>query len=359
MVAEYGRRRYTLSYATSLTNIMHQIWISKAGPPEVLKLQNGPDPIPRSGEVRIRVQASGVTFADVLGRMGLDRDAPAIPFVPGLEVAGVVDLVAQGVPTFKEGDRVMALTQHGGYSDVVCVPYRQVYQCLDWMSPEDAAAIPIDYLLAYMMLVVMGSLRAGDRVLIHNAAGGVGLAAVDICKILGAETYGTTSPDKQEFLLARGLHHPIDYRNVDYERVVLDLTGGRGVHIVLDPLGGIHWPKNYRLLLPTGRLIHFGVSSLAPRKKRSWWRYWRGMLMLPLYTPLRLMRDNKAVMGVNLSHLWAHGSLQRPWLEQIIAWYDEALFRPHVDKVFPFTEVAAAHHYLQDRKNKGKILLTP
>jgi NADPH:quinone reductase-like Zn-dependent oxidoreductase len=205
----------------------------------------------------------------------------------------------------------------------------------------------------------MGSLQAGNRVLIHNVGGGVGLAALDICRILGAETYGTASPEKHAFLLERGLNHPIDYRNFDYERVVLDLTGGRGVQIVLDSLGGVHWPKNYRLLMPTGRLIHLGLSSMASTKSRSWLRYWRGALMLPLYTPFRLMRDNKAVIGVNLPHLWTQAHLQRPWLEQIITWYDDALFRPHIDATFPFTEAAEAHHTLQNRKNKGKVLLSP
>lgn len=338
---------------------MRQIWISKAGGPDVLKRQTNPEPIPRSGEVRIRVQALGVSFQDVMGRMGLDRDAPTIPYVPGLEVAGVVDLVAQGVPDVKEGDEVLAFTQYGGYSDVVCVPYRQVHKRLEWMSVEDAAALPVDYLMAYLMLVVMGSLQAGNRVLIHNASGGIGLAALDICKILGAETYGTSSPEKHDFLVGRGLKHPIDYRNFDYERVLLDLTGGRGVHIVLDSLGGTHWPKNNRLLLPTGRLIHYGLASLAPDLKRSRLRYWRGLIMMPFYTPLRLMQENKAVMGVNLSQLWPHAGMTRPWLKQIIAWYDEALFRPHIDKVFSFDEAGLAHQYLQDRKNKGKVLLRP
>lgn len=338
---------------------MQQVWISKAGQPEVLKLQKNPDPIPRSGEVRIRVQAAGVTFKDIMGRMGLDRDAPALPYVPGLEVTGVVDLVAQGVPNLKEGDPVLAITQYGGYSDVICVPYRQVHKRLEWMSIEDAAAIPVDYLMAYLMLIVMGSLQAGNRVLIHNAAGGIGIAALDICKILGAETYGTSSPEKHDFLLERGLNHPIDYRNFDYERVLLDLTGGRGVHLILDSLGGIHWPKNYRLLMPTGRLLHYGLSSLAPDTKRSRLSYWRGLIMMPFYTPFRLMQDNKAVIGVNLSHLWTQVGLTRPWMNQIIAWYDEALFRPHVDKVFSFAEAQRAHQYIQDRKIKGKVLLRP
>jgi NADPH:quinone reductase-like Zn-dependent oxidoreductase len=227
------------------------------------------------------------------------------------------------------------------------------------MSVEDAAALPVDYLMAYLMLVVMGSLQAGNRVLIHNASGGIGLAALDICKILGAETYGTSSPEKHDFLVSRGLKHPIDYRNFDYERVLLDLTGGRGVHIILDSLGGLHWPKNNRLLLPTGRLVHYGLASLAPELKRSRLRYWRGLLMMPFYTPLRLMQENKAVMGVNLSQLWSHAGMTRPWLKQIIAWYDEALFRPHIDKIFSFDDAALAHQYIQDRKNRGKVLLRP
>lgn len=338
---------------------MRRVWISKAGAPEVLKLQSDPDPIPKNGEVRIRVQAAGVSFADAYGRMGLDRQAPAIPFVPGMEVAGVVDLVSQGVTTLKEGDPVLAIMPYGGYSDTVCVPHRQVYKRLDWMSAEDAAAIPVDYMLAYIMLVKMGSVQAGDRVLIHNAGGGLGLAMLDVCKIIGAETYGTASPEKHPFLTERGLLHAIDYQHDDYEKVVKDLTNGQGVHLVLDTLGGIHWPKNYRLLQPTGRLIHAGFSSMAPNKKGSLLRYWRGLLMLPFYTPLQLMRDNKAVMGVNLPNLLESVPEQRPYLEQIIAWYDDALFRPHIDKTFALSDAAAAHHYLHNRRNKGKLLLIP
>ncbi len=338
---------------------MKQIWISKAGPPEVLRLQDASDPIPRTGEVRVRVQAAGVNFADILGRMGVYSDAPKIPYVPGYEVAGMIDVVGQGVPNLKEGDAALAVTRFGGYSDVVCVPDKQVYKRLGWMPPEDGAAIPVNYLTAYQMLMVMGALHPGDKVLIHGAAGGVGLAALDICRIVGAETFGTASPEKHEFLRARGLEHPIDYRNQDYERVINDLTAGKGLHIILDPLGGIHWQKNYRLLMPTGRLIHFGVSVIANGKKRSRWEMFKTMVRVPIYTPYTLMKDNKAVIGVNLASMWDHMALQRDWMQQIIAWYDEALFRPHVDKTFRFDDAAAAHHYLQDRKNTGKVLLKP
>jgi NADPH:quinone reductase-like Zn-dependent oxidoreductase len=338
---------------------MKQIWITKAGLPNVLQAQTAPDPIPHNGEIRIRVQASGVNFADVMGRMGTYPDAPPIPYVPGYEVAGVIDLVGQGVLGLKDGDNVFAATRFGGYSDIVCVPYKQVFKRLDWMPITDAAALPVNYLTAYMMLIVMGSLKPGDKVLIHNAGGGVGLAALDICNIIGAETLGTASPEKHEFLMQRGLRHPIDYRNRDFEGVVQDITGGRGVQLILDPIGGKTWPKNYRSLSPTGRLVYFGVSGMATGMKRSLLGLLRMLVWLPFYTPFKLMNDNKAVVGVNLGHMWGQTDMMQEWMGQIVTWYDEALFRPHIDKTFKLEEAAAAHLYIQNRKNTGKVLLIP
>lgn len=338
---------------------MKQIWITKAGPPEVLEVREAANPTARTGEVRIRVAASGVNFADIMGRMGIYRDAPDIPYVPGYEVAGTIDQVGQGVTGLKEGDEVVAATRFGGYSDVVSVPHRQVFRRLEWMSVEDGAALPVNYLTAYLALIVMGSLRKGDLVLIHGAAGGVGVAALDICRIVGAETLGTASPQKHDFLRERGLDHPIDYRNRDYGHVVQELTDGRGVQLILDSLGGKHWQKNYRLLMPTGRVVHFGGSSMAPEKTRSILSLVRGLLSVPFYTPLRLMNDNKGVLGVNLGHLWEQTEMLEAGMTQIFEWYDEALFRPHVDRTFSFAQAAAAHNYIQERKNVGKVLLVP
>ena len=338
---------------------MKQVWISKAGSPEVLICREGQEPPIHTGEVKIRVEASGVNFADVLGRLGIYPDAPSMPYVPGYEVAGTVIDVGQGVTDVKEGDKVFALTRFNGYSEIVCVPHRLVFKRLEWMSAQHAAALPINYLTAYQCLVVMGSLKPGEKLLIHNAGGGVGLAALDIAKIIGAEIYGTASPGKLEFLRQRGLHHPIDYRQYDYERVLRDLTNGKGVHLILDPLGGANWQKNYRLLMPTGRLVQFGLSAAAPGKRRSLLRILGWLGNLRLYNPIQLMNDNKAIVGVNLVHLFDQPDLLRPWMHQIVDWYDEALFRPYVDKVFAFGDAAAAHHYLQDRQNRGKLLLQP
>ncbi len=338
---------------------MRQVLITKYGAPEVLEMRDAADPLPRNGEVRIRVEACGINFADIMGRMGLYQDAPPAPYVPGYEVAGVIDAMGQGVPDFREGDKVFAATQFGGYSDAICVPYKQVFSRLEWMSAQDAAALPVAFLTAYMSLIVMGSLRPGARVLIHNAGGGVGLAALAICKIVGAETYGTASPEKHDFLREQGLNFPIDYRNQDYEQVLLEMTGRKGVQIILDPLGGANWRKNYRLLMPTGRLVMYGASSMAPRKRRSWLQVLRLLANMSFYTPMRLMNDNKAVVGVNLGHMWAQTKMLRRWMQQIVNWYDEALFRPHIDTTFSLEDAVKAHHYVQDRRNMGKVLLLP
>ena len=338
---------------------MKQVWITKAGLPEVLSVRDSSDPPLRGGEVRIRVKAAGINFADILGRMGVYPDSPGIPYVPGYEIAGVVEELGQGATDLQEGDNVLALTRFGGYSEVVSVPHKQVFRRLDWMSEEHGAAIPVTYLTAYLMLVVMGSLRPQDKVLIHGAAGGVGLAAIDICRIVGAETYGTASTSKHEFIKQRGLDHAIDYRRVDYAAAVQEMTKGKGVTVILDPLGGENWRKNYKLLRPTGRLINFGASTIATGKRRNFLSILSLLRNTPRFSPPQLMNDNKAVMGVNLGHLWEHADMLRPWMKQIIDWYDEAQFRPHIDRTFNFSEAAAAHHYIQDRKNIGKVILLP
>lgn len=331
----------------------------KAGGPDVLEVREAADPIPRAGQVRIQVAAAGVNFADILGRMGMPYGGSKIPYVPGMEISGRVQAVGQGVSEIKEGDLVMALTPQGGYCDVLCVAHQHVYRQLEWMNHEDAAAIPVNYITAYLTLVVMGGLRAGDRVLIHNAAGGMGLAALDVCRIVGTEIYGTASPGKHDFLSDRGVHHAVDYRRWDYERVITDLTDGEGVDVILDPLGGIHWRKNYRLLRPTGRLIYIGASSAAPNKRLSPFSLLRTLAGLTFYSPLRLMRDNKAVMGFDLRRLWDEPALLQRGITALLRWYDEALFRPEIDRTFKLEQAAEAHHYLQDRKNVGKVLLVP
>lgn len=336
---------------------MKQIWVPRRGAPDNLEISEAPDPIPGTGEVRIRVDAVGVNIADMLGPH--DGDDGTVPFVPGYEVAGEVDRVAQGVTTVREGDRVLALPQGGGYADLQCVHHGRVFPLLDWMKSEDAAALPVDYVTAFACLLVVGSLRKGDKVLIHAASSGVGLAALNICQIFGAETIGTAPGDRHGFLQEQGLDRAIDLLEEDYEEAVRDLTDGRGVQLILNPFSGIHYEKNSRLLAETGRLVHYANEGVLPSTPSSFLERIRSLIFSPMYTPMWLMKETKGIAGIDILRLWKRMDLVRPWMEQVIAWYDEALFRPHIDRAFRFEGAGEAHRYLRDRQNVGKVLLVP
>ena len=206
---------------------MRQVFIIGQGGPEKLRLRESRDPSPAENQIRIRVQASGVNFADILARQGLYPDAPKIPCVVGYEVSGTVDTVGPGLDPSWVGRDVFALTRFGGYSDVVVVPEKQVFEKPASLSHEQAAAIPVNYLTAWQLLVVMGSLKSEETVLVHNAGGGVGLAAIDIARHIGATIYGTASSGKHAFLKQRGLHEALDYRAKDWTIEVNRLTKGK------------------------------------------------------------------------------------------------------------------------------------
>lgn len=338
---------------------MRQVWIPKIGGPEVLEVRVAPDPEPRQGEVRIRVAASGVNFADILARMGLYPDAPKPPAVVGYEVAGAIDKVGPGVTELREGMRVVAATRFGGYSDAVVVSTGQALPIPTHLSFEKAAAIPVNYLTAWMMLVHLGNVRPGDRVLVHAAAGGVGLAALQICRWRGAEVIGTASAAKHERLRQMGAAHCIDYTRQDFEVEVERITGGAGVDIVLDAVGGGSFRKSYRCLAPLGRLFLFGFSSAAPGRRRNLWAVLRGFVRMPRFRPLSLMQSNRGVIGVNVGRLWGRGDLLRSMLEEIVGLVAGGTFDPVVDRAFPFDRAAEAHAYIQERKNFGKVVLVP
>jgi len=192
------------------------------------------------------------------------------------------------------------------------------------------------------------------------AAGGVGIAALQLCRTVeGVVTFGTASAAKHEAIRGQGCQHPIDYRSTDYEAEVRRLTAGKGVDVVLDPLGGKDWRKGYRLLRPAGRLVAYGVANLATGEERSLWRVARAALGTPIFTPVGLMNDNRSVGGVNMGRLWDEQELLSGELAELVALYRRGAIRPHVDRTFPFAEAAAAHRYIQGRRNVGKVLLVP
>ncbi len=340
---------------------MRQIWIPKAGPPEVLELRDALDPLPRQGELRIRVEAVGVNFADIVGRLGLYPDLPRMPVVPGYEVAGRIDAVGEDVEVDWIGRDVLAATRFGGYADVVCVPEHQVFVRPPEMTAAKGAALPVNYLTAYLLIEVMGRLGSGESVLIHSAGGGVGIAAIQLARRIEARIIGTASAAKHDFLKSIGVDHCIDYTHEDFEPRVRELTQGNGVELVIDAVGGTSFKKSFRALAPTGRMGMFGVSSSVTGKQRSRLASLRTALSMPWlqFNPLVLINQNKGVFGVNLGHLWEEADRLSGWMEVLLQYYRRSVIRPVISAKFPFTEAAEAHHYIQDRKNIGKVLLLP
>jgi NADPH:quinone reductase-like Zn-dependent oxidoreductase len=337
---------------------MKQIFIVGHGGPEKLQLRESPDPRPGAGEIRIRVKASGINFADILARQGLYPDSPKIPCVVGYEVSGTVDETGRGVNQSWLGKDVFSLMRFGGYSDVVIVPEKQAFEKPASVSHDQAAAIPVNYLTAWQLLVVMGSLKPGEMVLIHNAGGGVGLAAIDVARHIGATIYGTASSGKHAFLRQRGLHEAIDYRTKDWTIELNRLTKGKGVALITDPLGGNHWKKSFRALRSTGRLGMFGISLATTSKLFGAWRLLPLMLGMPLFHPLSLMNRNKSAFGVNLGHMWHEADMIAAWMQILLTGVADGWVRPHVDKTFPLAEVGTAQTYIEERKNTGKVVLT-
>ncbi len=338
---------------------MKQIVIPRSGGTDVLTIKEAPDPAAEAGQVVVETRAAGINFADVLARQGLYPDAPGMPCVVGYEIAGVVREIGAGVEGFKVGDKVFGMTRFGGYSSVVSVPAGQLFPMPDTLSFEQAASIPVVYLTAFQLLVVMGSLRKGEKVLIHNAGGGVGLAALDIARNIGAVTIGTASPGKHLFLKERGLEHAIDYRSLDWEKELNKLTDGKGVELVIDPLGGSHWKKSYRALRATGRLGMFGISTASESNLFGFLKLASTAAGMPFFHPVNLMNTNKSVFGVNMGRLWDETEKIREWMHDILEGVRAGWARPHVDKSFAFERAGEAHAYLEARKNIGKVVLIP
>ena len=334
---------------------MRSVWIPKAGPPEVLEVRESADPSPRAGQVLIRVRAAGVNFADVSARLGFYPDAPPFPCVVGYEVAGVVEQAPE-VSGIAPGQRVVALTRFGGYAEAVAVPAAQVFPLPDALSFEQGAAIPVNYLTAVLLLRHFGNVKAGERVLVHAAAGGVGMAAIQLCRLAGAEVIGTASASKHAVLKEAGVAHTIDYRTEDFEAAVRRITGGHGVDIVLDATGAFR--KSYRCLAPLGRLLCFGFSTAATGMTPNRLAAIPKLLAIPFFHPVQLMNANKAVIGVNLGHLWEQIDLLRREMLALLADAEAGRIAPVISQTFPLTDAAAAHRYMQERRNVGKVLLT-
>lgn len=340
---------------------MRAIHIVRPGSPErAFAIRELPTPTPAADELLIRVHAVGVNFADILARQGIYPEAPPRPCVVGYEVSGVVEAAGGPAGAAWIGKEVLALTNFGGYAEAVTVDLRHVWEKPPKLSFEQAAAIPLNYLTAWGLLVAMGGLSRGEAVLVHNAGGGVGLAAIEIARHVGARVLGSASPRKHAFLKERGVDHAVDYTQAGWPDEVLRLTSGKGVDLALDPVGGAHWKKTFGVLRPTGRMGMFGISSAAVGAglgaKLGMLRL---MLSSPVYHAGNLIPANRGVFGINIHAMYAEWQKLDAWMQHILGGVDEGWIRPHVDRVYRFTDAASAHALLEARGNIGKVLLAP
>jgi synaptic vesicle membrane protein VAT-1 len=343
---------------------MKAVVLTRTGGPEMFEVLERPDPAVGAGEVRIAVRAAGLNFADTMARVGLYPAAPKPPCVLGYEIAGEVEALGEGVSGLTVGQRVMAGTQFGGQAELAVAQARDVMPMPEHLSFEEGAAFCVNYGTAYAALMIMGGLREGNRVLIHAAAGGVGIAATQVARIVGAEIFGTASAAKHDAIKAQGVDHPIDYRNQDFKAEIRRMTNGEGVDVILDPMGPTSFRKDYRILRPGGRLIMCGLSEAMNENGRDMRATLRSLMRMPTSTMPwwnagRLLNQNRGVFGLNLLSWWRReGGMDRitaPLLSDL----NRKQLVPVVARSFPFEQAGDAHRYLAERRNIGKVVLTP
>ena len=333
---------------------MRAVVITKHGGLDVLEVQERPEPSPGPGQALIDVRAAGVNFADTLARVGLYPDAPKPPCVVGYEVAGTISAVGDGVDAGRVGERVMAGKAFGGYASQVVVPQADAVALPERLSFEEGAAVPVVYATAWASLYGYGSLRAGERVLVHAAAGGVGIAALQLAKRGGAEVHGTASPGKHDRLRELGLDRAIDYRSDGWWR---DLPR---YDIVIDGIGGASFKRSNALLRPGGRLVALGASSVQKGETRSLRRAApQALRMMRGFDLLKQMSDSRSFIAINMKRLWDDRGTLAPWIEPLSAFLDDGTIAPVIHAAIPFDRAAEAHRILAARENVGKVVLVP
>ena len=342
---------------SAVNYMVQQVIITRHGGPEVLHVRETAEPQLKSGDVLIDVQFSGINFADLLMRMGLYPSAPKPPFTPGYEVSGVITKVGSTENDELLGKSVAALTKFGGYSSKVVVKKDRLIALPDGIDMAQAAAMPVVYLTSYVMLSLQAHLQKDEWVLIHNIGGGVGLAAVELSRMIGANIIGTASVGKHDRLREKGIHHLIDYNTEDFVARVKEITEGKGVDVIIDPIGGENLKKSYKALGSFGRLVVFGFSKAASGPRRKVLHLLKEYIKTPKFSPIKLMGHNKGVFGCHLGMVMDRQELLQECMQKLMSYFQSGDINPHVDRVFPLNRVTDAHQYIMDRRNFGKVLL--
>lgn len=322
---------------------MRAILCSDWGEPETLTLGEAAAPVAGPGEVTLRVRAAGVNFADIVMVRGHYQEKPTLPFSPGLEAAGEILTVGEGVTGIAPGDRVMAVPGVGAFAEEVVAPADAILPIPDGMDFITAAAFPIAYGTSHLALTDRGALQAGETLLVLGAGGGVGLTAVECGKALGATVIAAASTaEKLDLAKAHGADHGINYVDEDLRAAVRKLTDGRGVDVVYDPVGGDASKAAMRVLARKGRLLVIGFAAGD----------------IPQFPANYLLVKHISVVGV----YWGSYRLNEPELfrasfEELMKWYAEGRLKPHVSQVFPLARAADALGVLDSRQATGRIVI--
>jgi NADPH:quinone reductase len=324
---------------------MKAIQLQEYGGPEVLMMVEIESPVPKGREVLVEIKAIGVNYADTARREGQYVVKTPLPFIPGAEIAGVVAAVGEKVTTVKPGTRVVTLIESGGYSEFALADERSLIPLPDQLDFQNAAALPLQGLSAYHVLKTMGRLEKGETVLVHAAAGGVGTLAVQLAKLFGAGKIIATASSAEKLELARqmGADVLVNYTESTWVEQVLEATGGKGVDVALEMVGGDVFNKTLKCLATFGRLVVFGAASGEQSK---------------MY-PSSLMARNQSVIGFFLPQIMRKPELLQPSLVELLTYLGEGKLKLTIGGVFPLEDAAVVHQLLQSRKTTGKLILEP
>jgi len=336
---------------------MKSVILTKYGAPEVLKVKEFKNPEPLDNEVRIKVHYAGINFAEIMSRMKLYPGGPKPGSVLGFEASGIIDKIGKNVKELNIGTKVIGLSLSGSYSSHICIDKDLIIQLPENFELDEAAAFPVAYITAYMMIFDLGNLQDGDTFLIHGAGGGVGTAAIQLAKTKDIQIIGTSSSWKHDKISKMGVDKCIDYNKDDTEKEILDYTKGKGVDLVIDPIGANNWKLSYRVLSKMGKLIIYGDQNLVKGDKLRPLVAIKEMYSMPKYRPTNLIGNNKAVMGYHLGRFKDQEWKVQRSIKNLLKLVNKYDLHPIIDKKFPYNEAPKAHRYIQNRKNFGKVLL--
>jgi NADPH:quinone reductase-like Zn-dependent oxidoreductase len=333
------------------------IVLDRHGGPDVLRVRTVPEPTPGPGEVRVRIEAIGLNFAEVLSRKGLYGWAPAMPYTPGMEAAGTIDALGAQVEGRRIGDQVIVGAQHGAYAEKFVVPARQAMPAMTDYSIEENAAVAVNYLTAWVALMELARLRPSDRVLVTAAAGGVGTAALQIATRFGCATAGMAGSDpKLDAIRALGAESAVNYRRADFQELLRAAAGRDRFDVVLELVGGEVFRAVWPVLAPFGRVVAAGFASLDLQRWNplSWLRTWRD---LPKADIRSLAPGSHGFMATHIGYLLDDPPrLARIW-EDLRAFVVAHGIRPVIGATFRFENMAEAHRLMESRQSVGKIVV--